>query len=338
VQAQENQTAARYWNQILKPYAKPSLGKSAYQLSSTMLFFVGTWYLMLRSLDVSYWLTLALAVPAAFFLVRLFIIQHDCGHASFFRSRTANNTVGFWLGVLTLTPYRYWKRTHAIHHASSGDLDRREFGEVDTITVKEYLERSRLGRFGYRLYRNPFVLLVIGPIWQFVIKHRYPVDTPRAWKREWRGILWTNLALLAIIIVMGLTIGVGRFLMVQMPISIIAGTLGVWMFYVQHQFEDTYWEHHTDWSFFAAGIEGSSFYDLPAVLHWLTGNIGYHHVHHLSSLIPNYRLKQCFRENPELHHVTRLSLIKSLECLRYKLWDEERHKLVSFRSTKTARA
>ncbi|MGB3562239.1 MAG: fatty acid desaturase [Thermoanaerobaculia bacterium] len=338
MEAQENQTAARFWNQILKPYAKPNLGKSVYQLSSTALFFVGTWYLMLRSLEVSYWLTLALAVPAAFFLVRLFIIQHDCGHASFFRSRTANNTVGFWLGVLTLTPYRYWKRTHAIHHASSGDLDRREFGEVDTITVQEYRERSRLGRLGYRVYRNPFVLLVIGPVWQFVIKHRYPIDTPRSWKREWRGILWTNLALLAIIIVMGLTIGVPRFLMVQLPITIIAGTLGVWMFYVQHQFEDTYWEHHQDWSFFAAGIEGSSFYDLPAVLHWLTGNIGYHHVHHLSSLIPNYRLKECFRDNPELHHVTRLSLIRSLECLRYKLWDEDRHQLVSFRSTKTARA
>ena len=339
MEAKENQSAARFWNQILKPYAKPQLGKSVYQLTSTMLFFVGTWYLMLRSLEISYWLTLALAVPAAFFLVRLFIIQHDCGHASFFRSRAANNTVGFWLGVMTLTPYRYWKRTHAIHHASSGDLDRREFGEVDTITVKEYRERSRLGRLGYRLYRNPFVLLVIGPVWQFVIKHRYPIDTPRAWKREWRGILWTNLALLAIIILMGLTIGVRRFLMVQVPISVIAGTLGVWMFYVQHQFEDTYWEHHPDWSFFAAGIEGSSFYDLPAVLHWLTGNIGYHHVHHLSSLIPNYRLKQCFKENPELHHVTRLSLIKSLECLRYKLWDEDRHKLVSFRAAaKTAGA
>ena len=330
MQAKDNQTAAQFWNQILKPYTKPQLGKSVYQLSSTMLFFVGTWYLMLRSLEVSYWLTLVLAVPAAFFLVRLFIIQHDCGHASFFRSRAANNTVGFWLGVMTLTPYRYWKRTHAIHHASSGDLDRREFGEVDTLTVKEYQKRSRLGRLGYRLYRNPFVLFVIGPVWQFMIKHRYPVDTPRAWKREWRGILWTNLALLAIIIVMGLTIGVQRFLMVQLPISLIAGALGVWMFYVQHQFDGVYWARHQEWDFEHAAVLGSSYYKLPKILQFFSGNIGFHHIHHLSSRIPNYNLESCHNEIPEFQKIKPLTFSSSMKCAKFRLWDEKNNQLVGY--------
>ena len=283
---------------------------------------------MLLSLDVNYALTLLLSLPAAGLLTRLFIIQHDCGHGCFFHSPRANHTVGFVLGVLTLTPYQYWRRTHALHHAGSGDLDRRDFGEIQTLTVREYVALSRWRRLGYRLYRNMFVLLVLGPFYQFVIKHRLPLDAPRAWKREWRSVMATNLALAAVLVTASFTIGLGRFALVHLPIVVVSGAFGVWLFYVQHQFEDTYWENHPEWDFHRAGAEGSSFFDLPPVLHWFTGNIGYHHVHHLSSRIPNYSLRRCMDENPELQHVTRLTLGQSLKCARLKLWDEEAHRLV----------
>ncbi len=292
---------------------------------------------MLQSLEVGYWLTLLLSLPAAGFLTRLFIIQHDCGHGCFFHSARANHAVGFILGVLTLTPYQYWRRTHALHHASSGDLDRRELGEIDTLTVAEYLALSRWRRLGYRLYRNMFVLLVLGPLYQFVLKHRLPLDAPREWKREWRSVFATDLALAAIVVTMGLTIGLGRFALVYLPLLVVSGALGVWLFYVQHQFEDTYWENHPDWDFHRAGVQGSSFLDLPAVLHWFTGNIGYHHVHHLSSRIPNYSLRRCMAENPELQEVTRLTLRQGLACGRLKLWDEDARHLVGFGQVTGAR-
>jgi omega-6 fatty acid desaturase (delta-12 desaturase) len=321
---------ARTWSEILEPYKVTHLGKSLWQLGSTAVLFVVTWWLMLQSLEVSYWLTLLLALPAAGLVTRLFIIQHDCGHGCFFRSPRANHVVGFLLGVVSLTPYQYWRRTHAIHHASSGDLDRRDFGEIETLTVREYLARSPWDRFRYRLYRNFFVLLVVGPFYQFVLKHRLPLDAPREWKREWRGVMATNLALAAVVVTLGLTVGFGRFALVHGPIVVLSGALGVWLFYVQHQFEDTYWENHPEWDFHRAGAEGSSFLDLPRVLHWFTGNIGYHHVHHLSSRIPNYSLRRCMEENPELQAVTRLTLRKSFQCARLKLWDEENRRLVGF--------
>jgi omega-6 fatty acid desaturase (delta-12 desaturase) len=285
---------------------------------------------MLASLEYSYWITLLLALPAAGFLVRLFIIQHDCGHGSFFRSRAANNTLGFVLGILTLTPYAYWRKAHAIHHATSGNLDHRGFGDISTLTVKEYLALTRWRRLRYRLYRNPLILFGLGPFYEFILRQRFPLGLPRSWRREWASILWTNLALLAVVAMMWKTVGIQAFLAVQLPISLLAGSSGVWLFYIQHQFEDTYWEKDDAWSFHAAGIKGSSYYDLPGMLHWFTGNIGVHHVHHLSSRIPNYRLRQCFRENPELQQVTRLTLWGSLKCARLKLWDEERGKLVGF--------
>ena len=329
-------TAAAHWSRVLAPYKKPDTRRALLQVLDTAIPFVALWGLMLASLQVSYALTLLLAVPTAGLLVRLFIIQHDCGHGSFFRSQKANHVLGSILGVATLTPYRYWRRTHAIHHATSGNLDRRELGDVRTLTVGEYRAAGRWSRFGYRLYRHPIVLLVLGPAWQFLIKHRLPFDAPRAWKAEWASVLWTNLALAAVVVTMAMTVGLGPFLMVWAPIFVLSGAAGVWLFYVQHQFEDTYWERQEEWDFHLAGIQGSSFYDLPAVAHWFTGNIGYHHVHHLSSKIPNYRLRRCMAEVPDLQHVTRLTFRESLACLRLTLWDEEGGRLVGFRHLRAA--
>ena len=326
------------WNEILRPYAEPSLGKSVFQLLNSALCFALLWFLMLRSVEYSYWITLLLAVPATGFLIRLFIIQHDCGHGSFFRSRTLNDRLGSVLGVLTLTPYGYWRKTHAMHHASSGDLDHRELGDVRILTVKEYVGLSRWKRLGYRVYRSPFVLFGIGPAYQFILKHRLPLDLPRSWKKEWASVLWTNLAIVVVVGVMWKTIGILTFLKVQLPITLLGGVAGMWLFYIQHQFVDTYWEKQETWNYHAAGLQGSSYYDLPLILHWFTGNIGVHHVHHLSSRIPNYRLRQCFKENPELQHVTHLTFWESLKTAGLKLWDEEQRKLVGFRHLAAVRS
>ncbi len=322
--------AASFWNRIVGPYREPQLRRSLVQLVSTAVLFALGGVLMFLSLDVSYFLTLALALPTAGMLIRLFIIQHDCGHGSFFRSRRANDAVGSAIGVVMLTPYRYWQKTHAIHHATHGDLGRRDFGDVMTLTVKEYRGLSLRGKMGYRFYRNLFVMLVLGPIYQFGLKHRFPFDAPFAWRREWASVMWTNAALAALLVAAWQTIGLGRLFLVYAPVMVIASALGIWLFYVQHQFQDSYWTDSESWSFHRAGIEGSSFYDLPRILHWFTGNIGYHHIHHLASKIPNYRLPECFAENPELHQVTRLTVRESLRCARLKLWDEETNRMVGF--------
>lgn len=317
---------------LLKPYAEPSVFRSLFQIVNTVVPLAGLWLLMLASLDYSYFITLALAVPAAGLLVRIFIFQHDCGHGSFFASRRANDLLGFFLGILTLTPYGYWRKTHALHHANSGNLDIRTFGDIRILTVAEYRARKPWGRFLYRLYRHPFVLFGIGPPFQFLIKHRFPLDVPFTWKREWRSVMLTNIGIAVVATVVSLVVGVKTFLMVQLPISLIAGVAGVWLFYIQHQFEDTYWRRKQSWRFHEASLEGSSYYDLPAFLHWFTGNIGVHHVHHLSPRIPNYRLLACFRQIPEMQEVTRLTLWSSLRCAGYRLWDEERKQLVGFRA------
>ena len=323
---------------MLAPFKKADPRRAVIQLLTTVVPFIALWILMLLSLRGPYLITLLLAIPTAGLMVRMFIIQHDCGHGSFFPSPRANHALGFLLGVATLTPYRYWRRTHAIHHATSGNLDRRELGDVVTLTVREYRSRSRWGRLGYRLYRNPLVLLVGGPIYQFLIKHRFPYDAPRTWRKEWASILWTDVAIAAVLVAAASTIGLPAFLLVQGPIFLISGAAGIWLFYVQHQFDDTYWEGKERWDFHLAGIEGSSFYDLPAVAHWFTGNIGYHHVHHLSSLIPNYRLREAMEKTPELQHVTRLKFVESLRCLGLKLWDEDSRQLVGFRHLRRLQA
>jgi acyl-lipid omega-6 desaturase (Delta-12 desaturase) len=321
------------WRQLLAPYRQASSSRATFQILNTALPFVLLWTLMVLGVRSGhYGMTLLLAVPAALLLTRLFIIQHDCGHGAFFPSRRANNLTGAVIGVVTLVPYAYWRRTHSIHHANSGNLDHRGLGDIQTLTVREYQALTPGRRFLYRLYRNAFVLFVIGPFYQFVLKHRLPLDTPRTWKKEWASVLWTDVSLAAVVTGLSLLLGWRTFLLVHLPITLLAGTAGVWLFYVQHQFEDTYWEEDSDWDFFRAGAHGSSFYDLPRVLHWFTGNIGYHHIHHLTSLIPNYRLQECFRNTPEMQRVTRLTLGQSLRCAGLKLWDEERQELVGFRA------
>jgi acyl-lipid omega-6 desaturase (Delta-12 desaturase) len=288
------------------------------------------WALMYKSLQWSYWTTLLLAVPTALFVVRLFILQHDCGHGSFFKSPRLNNAVGFMIGVITLVPYTYWRKTHAIHHATSGKLDERDFGDIDTLTVREYLHLSPFKRLLYRLYRHPLVLLGIGPAYQFILKHRFPADAPRSWKREWASVHGTNAALLGIVGIMALTIGLKAFVLVQLPVSLLAGSIGVFLFYMQHQYEGTYWRYGKDWDYFDAGLKGSSHFVLPKVFQWLTGNIGIHHIHHVDSRIHNYYLQRCLDENPELQKVTKLGFRQSVKTLWLALWDEENEKLISF--------
>ncbi len=284
---------------------------------------------MYFALGVSYWLALALAIPAAGFLTRIFIIFHDCGHGSFFKSKKANRIVGFFTGLMTFIPSYYWHREHAEHHASAGDLDHRGTGDVWTLTVREYMELPWRKRLWYRIYRNPFSMFVVGPAYTFLVRYRYwrRRDTVRA---RWSTVT-TNLALIGVATAMALTIGIKAYLMIQLPVLIIAATFGVWLFYVQHQFEGTYWERRDRWSYARQAFEGSSFYKLPGVLRWFTGNIGFHHIHHLSPRIPNYNLKKCHEGDPMFASVRQISLKASLKSLKCRLWDEERRRLVGFR-------
>lgn len=318
------------WDARLAPFRRPSTVRSVWQLVSTALLLAGAWALMYFSLGVGYWLTLLLAVPAAFFLVRLFIVQHDCGHGSFFRSPRVADIVGSALGVLTLTPYHYWKKAHAMHHATSGNLEHRGFGDIDTLTVDEYRALSRWGRFKYRMYRHPVILFGIGAVLHFFVRHRLPTIVPRTWTRARWSIFWTDVGLAAFVVGMGLLVGFRQFLLVHVPLMTLSCSMGVWLFYVQHQFEPTYWEHDEQWAYNDAALVGSSYYRLPRLLQWATGNIGLHHVHHLSARIPNYRLQEALESIPELRRVTTLTLRESLRCVRLALWDERERKLVRF--------
>ncbi len=326
--AKKPESSKLSWQRGVANYQHSDWRRSVWQAVNSLVPYFILWYLMVRSLEVSYWLTLVLSIIAAGFLMRIFIIFHDCGHGSFFESRKANDALGILTGILTFTPYYQWRHDHAVHHASAGDLDRRGVGDVWTLTVQEYLEASPWKRVGYRLFRYPMVMFGLGPFFAFVISQRFAHKG--AARRERHSVYWTNLALLGILIVMGAIIGVKAYVLVQVPIMVIAGAAGVWMFYVQHQFEGVYWERHDNWDFATAALKGSSFYKLPKVLQWFTGNIGFHHIHHLSPRIPNYYLESCYRENPIFQEVKPITILSSLKSLTFRLWDEEQRKLVGF--------
>jgi acyl-lipid omega-6 desaturase (Delta-12 desaturase) len=329
------ETAARVLTQDLAYYRSPDLGRSVVELLVTIVPFVLLWLLMWLALQIGYGLYLVLAVPTAGFLVRLFMIQHDCGHGAFFRSRQANDWVGRALGVLTLTPYDFWRRTHAVHHATSGNLDRRGMGDIDTLTVREYRSLSRWGRVRYRIYRHPLVMFGLGPAYLFFLQYRLPIGLMRAGWRPWLSTMVTNLAILLLASIGIWIVGVVPFVLVHLPIMLIGASLGVWLFYVQHQFEDTFWAHDRVWSMHEAALHGSSHYDLPLVLRWFTANIGMHHIHHLCSRIPFYRLPRALRHHPDLANIGRLTLGQSLSCVRLVLWDEASRRLISFRELRT---
>jgi omega-6 fatty acid desaturase (delta-12 desaturase) len=269
-------------------------------------------------------------------MVRAFIIFHDCGHGSFFKSRRANTVVGVITGVLTLTPYFHWRWEHAVHHASSGDLDRRGTGDIWTLTVEEYLQSSRWRKLAYRLARNPLVLFVIAPLALFLFINRVP--KARAPRREKMSVHWTNLAILVIGVALAWAFGIKAYLIIQLTILMVAGSTGVWLFYVQHQFEGVYWERNENWDYATAALQGSSFYKLPKVLQWFSGNIGFHHIHHLSPRIPNYHLAKCHASEPLFQVVKPITLIASFKAFSFRLWDEQCHRLVGYGHLKAVRA
>lgn len=329
---------ARNWMRVLAAYRQPILSRSLFEIVVTLGPFILLWALAWWSISVSYFLTGVLCVLAGAFLVRLFMIQHDCGHGAFFNNRTANDWVGRALGVLTLTPYDVWRRSHSIHHSGSGNLEKRGFGDIHTLTVNEYYAGSWLQRLHYRMYRHPVTLFLIGPIYIFGLQNRLPLGAMKAGSKYWVSTMGTNLVGMAIATVLIYFMGMMPFLVIFLSTSFVASAIGVWLFYVQHQFDETHWDQPEDWDLHDAALYGSSHYDLPAPLRWMTGNIGVHHVHHLYSRIPFYRLNDVIRDYPVLGEVRRLTLLQSFACARLHLWDEETRRLVSYRQARINRA
>ncbi len=323
------------WKEIVARFQKPSIPRAVWQMANTLIPYFGIWALALWSLEVSWWITAALCVLGGLFLVRIFIIFHDCCHGSYFKSKKVNDVVGFITGMLTFTPYFMWKWEHSIHHASCGDLDRRGVGDIWTMTVSEYLAAPKWKRFVYRLARNPVILFLIAPVLLFTVYQRFSKKKHSA-KERW-SVRWMNVALLALATVACLTIGWKAYLAIQLPMIIVAGSAGVWMFYVQHQFEDVYWDSHEEWDYTKAALLGSSFYKLPKVLQWFTGNIGYHHIHHLSPRIPNYHLEQCHYSHAIFTQVPAITFFSSLRTIMFRLWDENTRRLVGWSHLRTLR-
>ena len=322
---------AKKWTAILQNYRTVNDARSVIEILITAIPFILLWVLMWASLSLTYWLSLLIAIPTAGFLVRLFMIQHDCGHGAFFRSRRANDWVGRVLGVITLTPYDHWRASHAVHHARSGNLEHRGIGDIDTLTVREYLEMSWWHRLRYRLYRNPFVMFGVGPAYLFLLKNRLPIGGREVRWRAWLSTGATNAAVALVFASAIWLVGVGAFLLIHVPIMLIAASIGVWLFYVQHQFEETFWAKDDAWTVHEAALHGSSHYDLPPILRWMTANIGIHHVHHLSSRIPFYRLPGVLQDHPDLQQQNKLTLLQSFRCVRLCLWHEAEQRLISFR-------
>jgi omega-6 fatty acid desaturase (delta-12 desaturase) len=333
VEREAQSSARQEWRAVISRYQQSDVGRSITQVVTTLVPLALNFYLMYLSLALPYWTTLLLALPAAGLLVRTFIIMHDCSHGSFFPSRRANDITGWITGVLTLTAYSNWRHSHALHHASSGDLDRRGNGDVDTLTVREYLSRSRWERIKYRIVRNPFILFGIGPL-HFMIDNRIPPKGNRLRGREAFSVWSANFGIVAVVVALSVWIGWRAVYLIYFPAMYIAAATGIWLFYVQHQFEGTYWKDHGEWDYATAAIRGSSYFKLPAILQWFTGSIGLHHIHHLGPRIPNYRLQRCHEENPMFHEVTVLTIGQSFRTLRLSLWDESKEQLIGFRDLK----
>lgn len=315
-------------------YRQPKTGRSLFELAVTAAPFAILWVVTWALLDAGYMLGLILTIPAGGFLLRLFLIQHDCGHGAFFKRQSVNDWTGRLLGILTLTPYEYWRRSHATHHASTGNLDQRGMGDIDTLTVAEYHALSRLGRLRYRIYRHPVVLFGIGPAYLFLLRHRLPIGLMNAGVRPWLSALGTNAGIAIFAGLLIWAMGVKLFLMIFLPTTLVAASLGVWFFYVQHQFENAHWDRKDDWSFHEAALHGSSYYVLPPVIRWFSANIGMHHIHHLASRIPFYRLPEAMRDIPVLSRISRLTIRESFRTVRLALWDEQARRLVSFREAR----
>jgi omega-6 fatty acid desaturase (delta-12 desaturase) len=329
MQAQTEKKPA--WVELVKPYTIPDHRKSIWQLINSIVPFFATWVAMYYSLSVSYLLTLPLAFLAALFLMRIFIIQHDCGHNSFFASTKLNNAIGPFLGVITMTPYASWRSSHAKHHASSGDLDFRGFGDIETLTVEEYKALSPWRKIRYRFYRHPLVMFVIGPSILFIILNRFPLGLGKGQEREKNSVYFTNIMLALIFLVVGSAIGYLNLIAMWLPMMIFSASIGVYLFYVQHQFEDTYWRWHQEWDYAEAALRGASFFKLPRLLQWFSGNIGFHHLHHLSPKIPNYNLERAHYDNPSFQQVYTITLPTSFRNMFLHLWDEQTRKLISWR-------
>ncbi len=326
------ESAETPWVRIIAKYRNPSRARSWWQLANTFLPYVILWFLMVESLRVSYWLTLLLAFPSAGLVVRLFIIFHDCGHGSYFKSERLSNYVGYLIGLLTFTPYKRWHHAHLIHHRTAGNLDKRGTGDVWTLTVKEYRELPWKKKLYYRVYRNPLIMFGIGAALVFFLGNRF---TRKDFNREERiSVYLNNLGILALATTLSLTLGWKTYLMIQLPVMYIASVAGVYMFYVQHQYDDVHWFNDKNWDFKTVALQGSSFFKLPKVLQWFTGNIGFHHIHHLSFKIPNYYLEACHKESPVFSNVKPITFFQSFRTLRLRLWNEETGQLVGFRFLK----
>ncbi len=326
---------ARDWMRILSSYREPIHWRSVWEICASAVPFVAFLSLAWVLYGVSPWLALLLTIPSAAFLVRLFLIQHDCGHGAFFRSKAANDWVGRVIGVFTFTPYNVWRKCHAIHHASSGNLDERGIGDIHTATVKEYQAMTRWEKIRYRIYRHPITLFALAPAYLYFLQNRLPVGLMRAGKTYWISAMGTNFMIAVIFALMIWWLGAWAFLLVYLTTVYIAAAIGMWLFYVQHQFEDTHWDEGEDWQVHDAALHGSSHYDLPHWMAWMTANIGIHHVHHLYSKIPFYRLKQVLKDHPALDaDAQRLTLMESFRCVKLQLWDEANRRLVSYREAR----
>lgn len=322
------------WIKIVSKYNHPDPVKSWWQLSSNLFLYALSWFLMYESLSVSYWITLGLAVPSAGILIRLFIIHHDCGHGTYFKSRKLRDITGVVIGILTFTPYYSWHRNHQIHHETAGNLDKRGIGDVWTLTVDEYTNSSQWQRILYRFYRNPVTMFGIGTLYMFLLNNRF---TKKNMDKKGRsGIYLTNAGLLVFGAILILVIGIKAFVLIQLPVIYFAAIMGFWLFYIQHQFDPSYWSHDETWDYKTVALQGSSYYKLPGILRWFTGNIGFHHIHHLGPLIPNYNLRRCHLENALFQEIKPLTFWASFKALTYRLWDERTNELISFRKLRVS--